>query len=58
MRFDNVYFINGTAYAGKSTMVHLQAEKYGGIECGENFHDQLLSGLDKDAQYSWEKASI
>ncbi len=23
MRFDNIYFINGTAYAGKSTMVHL-----------------------------------
>ena len=50
MRFDNVYFINGTAYAGKSTMVHLLAEKYGGIECGENYHDQLLSGLD-DVDY-------
>ena len=48
MRFDNAYFINGTAYAGKSTMVHLLAEKYGGIECGENYHDQLLSGLNKD----------
>ena len=46
--FENVYFINGTAYAGKSTMVHLLAEKYGGIECGENYHDQLLSGLSKD----------
>ncbi len=39
--FHNVYFINGTAYAGKSTVVHLLAEKYGGIECGENFHDSL-----------------
>ena len=48
MRFDNAYFIIGTAYAGKSTMVHLLAEKYGGIECGENYHDQLLSGLSKD----------
>lgn len=48
MRFDNAYFINGTAYAGKSTMVHLLAEKYGGIECGENYHDQLLTGLSKD----------
>ena len=46
--FENVYFINGTAYAGKSTMVHLLAEKYGGIECGENYHDQLLPGLSKD----------
>lgn len=46
--FENVYFINGTAYAGKSTMVHLLAEKYGGIECRENYHDQLLPGLSKD----------
>lgn len=34
----NVYFINGTAYAGKSTMVHLLAERYDMIECGENYH--------------------
>ena len=26
MKFENVYFINGTAYAGKSTMVKLLAE--------------------------------
>ena len=25
----NVYFINGTAYAGKSTMVKMLAEKHG-----------------------------
>ena len=47
MRFDNVYFITGTAYAGKSTMVKLLAEKYDGILCEENYHDQLLSELDK-----------
>lgn len=34
----NVYFINGTAYAGKSTMVHMLAERYDMIECGENYH--------------------
>ena len=34
----NVYFINGTAYAGKSTMVAMLAEKYGMIQCGENYH--------------------
>ena len=28
--FENVYFITGTAYAGKSTMVRLLAEKHGG----------------------------
>ena len=34
----NVYFINGTAYAGKSTMVAMLAEKYDMVHCGENFH--------------------
>ncbi len=46
MKFDDVFFINGTAYAGKSTMVKMLAEKYGGIECGENYHDALLPELD------------
>lgn len=45
MRFRNVYFINGTAYAGKSTMVKLLAQKYDGIACEENYHDRLLPGL-------------
>ena len=47
MRYDNVYFITGTAYAGKSTMVKLLAEKHDGILCEENYHDQLLPELDK-----------
>ena len=47
MRFNNAFFIIGTAYAGKSTMVKLLAEKYDGILCEENYHDQLLSELDK-----------
>ena len=47
MRFNNAYFITGTAYAGKSTMVKLLAEKYDGILCEENYHDQLLHELDK-----------
>lgn len=42
----SVYFINGTAYAGKSTMVRLLAEKYNGIQCGENYHDELLDCID------------
>ncbi len=46
--YDNVYLINGTAYAGKSTMVQRLAETYGGIACGENYHDALLPGLDRD----------
>ena len=36
--FENAYFINGNAYAGKSTIVKLLAEKYNGIFCGENYH--------------------
>jgi hypothetical protein len=31
-------FINGTAYAGKSTMVKMLADKYGLIHCGENYN--------------------
>ena len=42
----NVYFLNGTAYAGKSTMVKLLAEKYDGICCGENYHDEFMDILD------------
>ena len=41
MKFENVYFINGTAYAGKSTMVKLLAEKYDGIACEENYQDMI-----------------
>lgn len=39
----NVYFITGTAYAGKSTMVKMLSEKYGMIVCGENFHNKITS---------------
>ena len=42
----NCYFIIGTAYAGKSTMVRLLAQKHDGIECGENYHDVLMEATD------------
>ncbi|MDE7342112.1 MAG: AAA family ATPase [Lachnospiraceae bacterium] len=48
MWFNNIYFINGTAYAGKSTIVKLLTEKYGGIACEENYHDRLLPQLSKE----------
>ena len=41
----NVYFINGTAYAGKSTMVRMLAEKHDMIHCGENYHSKLADGI-------------
>lgn len=37
----NVYFITGTAYAGKSTMVKMLAEKYDMIFCGENYFTEV-----------------
>lgn len=37
--FENAYFIIGTSYAGKSTMVKELAKKYNGILCEENYHD-------------------
>lgn len=46
MKFNNIYFFNGTAYAGKSTLVKLLAEKYDGIACEENYHDFLSADLD------------
>ena len=46
MKFENVYFVNGTAYAGKSTLVKGLAEKYNGIACEENYHNALLDELD------------
>ncbi len=46
MDLTRVYFIQGTAYAGKSTMVKRLAEKHGAIACTENYHNSLLDGLD------------
>jgi dephospho-CoA kinase len=37
----NVYFITGTAYAGKSTMVKMLAKRYDLTECGENYHMEV-----------------
>ena len=37
----NVYFITGTAYAGKSTMVKMLFEKYDMVFCGENYFTEV-----------------
>lgn len=45
------YFINGTAYAGKSTMCKLLAEKYDLILCGENYGlDRMLEMINPQEQ--------
>ena len=49
MQFKDAYFIIGTAYAGKSTMINLLADKYYGILCEENYHDRFFPELDRDA---------
>ena len=47
MRFRNAYFILGTAYAGKSTLVRLLAEKHRGVLCEENYQDRFFPELDR-----------
>ncbi len=49
MIFQNAYFIIGTAYAGKSTMVRLLAEKHRGILLEENYHSRFYPTLDAAA---------
>ena len=44
-KFKNVYFINGTAYAGKSTMLKMLSEKYNGYLCEENYHNLMLQEI-------------
>ena len=44
------YFITGTAYAGKSTMVRMLAEKHGGVWCRENYTEDLFDLIDPEHQ--------
>lgn len=46
MDLSNVYFIIGSAYAGKSTLVSNLAKKHDAIELNENYHNEKLSELD------------
>ena len=46
--FENTYFVIGTSYAGKSTMVKELAKKHGGIACEENYHDNYPGELDAE----------
>lgn len=46
----NAYFINGSAYAGKSTMVRMLAEKHNGILCGENYHSEMEAAFSPEHQ--------
>jgi hypothetical protein len=46
MDLSNVYFVIGTSYAGKSTIVKNLAKKHHGIALEENYHDEKLPELD------------
>ena len=46
----NVLFINGTAYAGKSTMVRMLADQYRLVHCGENY-DCVPEGITTPDKY-------
>jgi len=46
MDLSNVYFVIGTSYAGKSTIVKNLAKKHRGIALEENYHDAKLPELD------------
>ncbi len=54
-------FINGTAYAGKSTMVRMLAEKYSGICRGGNYRaclgqvnsEEKATGLSASDSLCW-----
>ena len=47
----NCYFINGTAYAGKSTMCKMLAERFDMLHCEENYnHDTILTIASPDIQ--------
>lgn len=41
----NVYFINGTAFAGKSTMCAMLAKKYDMIHCEENYNMEMILSI-------------
>ena len=46
MDLRNVYFVIGTSYAGKSTLVKRLAETHHGLALEENYHDVKLPELD------------
>ena len=52
----NVYFITGTAYAGKSTTVKMLSERYNMVFCGENYHSEvsdIVATADKQPDISY-----
>ena len=58
MNLENVYFVIGTSYAGKSTIVKNLAKKHNGIALEENYHDEKLPELDSKEYYRVDTQKI
>jgi hypothetical protein len=50
-KLKNVYFINGTAYAGKSTIVKMISDRLGLYFCGENYNLDRVLTIVKPEEY-------
>jgi cytidylate kinase len=54
----NVYFINGHAYAGKSTMVKMLADRYDMVFCCENYQSGMSDSFPKSELSRWKQPAL
>jgi hypothetical protein len=54
----NVYFINGHSYSGKSTMVKMLAERYGMVFCGENYQSGMPDSFPREKLSRWKQPAL
>ena len=54
----NVYFINGTSYAGKSTMVKMLADRYDMVFCCENYQSGMPDSFPKSELCRWKQPAL
>jgi len=54
----NVYFINGHSYAGKSTMVKMLADCYDMVFCGENYQSGMPDSFPQDKLSRWKQPAL
>ena len=54
----NVYFINGHSYAGKSTMVKMLAERYDMVFCGENYQSGMPDSFPSNELSRWKQPAL
>ena len=54
----NVYFVNGHSYAGKSTMVKMLADRYDMVFCGENYQSGMPDSFPKEMLSRWKQPAL